>query len=71
MQENNKRSVFDVIGKIENAILTAEDVAELLSVSERSVRDALNEGSLKGYKKFNRWFVFYQDIVEFIKSENT
>lgn len=70
MQENNKRSVFDVIGRNENAILTAEDVAELLSVSERSVRDALNEGSLKGYKKFSRWFVFYQDIVTFIRSEN-
>lgn len=71
MQENNKRSVFDVIAKAENAILTAEDVAELLNVSERSVRDVLNDGSLKGYKKFNRWYVFYQDVVTFIRSENT
>jgi prophage antirepressor-like protein len=70
MQENNKRSVFDVVGKAENAILTAEDVAELLQISERSVRDALNDGSLKGYKKFARWYVFYQDIVTFIRSEN-
>lgn len=68
MQENNKRSVFDVIAKAENAILTAEDVAELLNVSERSVRDVLNDGSLKGYKKFNRWYVFYQDVVTFIRS---
>jgi excisionase family DNA binding protein len=68
VQENNKRSVFDFIGKAENAILTAEDVAELLNVSERSVRDALNDGSLKGYKKFNRWYVFYQDVVNFIRS---
>ncbi len=35
MQENDKRSVFDVIGRIENAILTAEDVAELLSTGAK------------------------------------
>ena len=56
--------------KASERILTAEDVAALLQVSERSIRDALNDGKLKGYKKFSRWYVFYQDVIDFLKSEN-
>ena len=69
MQENDKTQSFAKFRLVEKSILTAEDVADLLKVSERSVRDALNDGQLKGYKKFNRWYVFYDDIVSFIKSE--
>ena len=49
-------------------ILTVEDVGNILKVSERTVRKILNEGSLKGYKKLNKWFVLYDDLIQYIKS---
>lgn len=46
---------------------TTEELAERLKVSERSVRDSLNSGELKGYKRFNKWYVFEEDLIKFLK----
>ena len=51
-----------------DSILTTSDIAELLNVSERTIRDAFNKSEIKGYKRFNKWYAFYSDIVDFIKS---
>lgn len=49
-------------------ILTVEEVAEMLKVTEATVRRAVNEGRLKAFKQFGKWYVFHGDIVTFIKS---
>lgn len=54
--------------KPEKEILTTEEVAELLKVTEQTVRKVINDGELKAYKKLNKWFVFYDDVVRFIMS---
>jgi excisionase family DNA binding protein len=50
-----------------NIFYTTEDLAEKLKVSERSIRDCLNSGKLKGYKRFNKWYIFEEDLVKFLK----
>ena len=47
---------------------TIEETAEKLKVSERTVRDAVNGGELKAYRKGKRTYILQSDIVEFIKS---
>lgn len=49
-------------------ILTVEEVAEMLKVTDATVRRAVNEGRLKAFKQFGKWYIFHQDIVAFIKS---
>ena len=49
-------------------IMTVEEVAEMLKVTEATVRRAVNEGRLKAFKQFGKWYVFYSDIVAFIKA---
>ena len=49
-------------------ILTVEDVSELLKVSERSIRDAINSKELIAHKRFGRWYLIYSDVLEFIKT---
>ena len=50
-------------------IYTLTELMEVLQVGERTLLDALRDGSLKGYKKFRRWYVFHADLEAFIKAE--
>lgn len=47
---------------------TIEEAADKLKVSERTIRDAVNSGELKAYRKGKRVYILQSDIVEFIKS---
>lgn len=51
-------------------ILTSGKVAEMLEVSKRVVEDKLRNGELKGYKKFNKWFILKSDLIAFLTSDN-
>lgn len=54
--------------KMDEAIFyTAEKAADQLGISVRVLRDKLNSGEIKGYKKMGKWFVFHSDLVKFIK----
>ena len=48
-------------------ILTIEEVAAKLQVSERYVRDNVNNKELKAYKRGKRVYVLFTDLVEWIK----
>ena len=50
-------------------IYTVEQVMEILKVGERTILDALRDGSLKGYKKLRRWYVLHSDLITFIKAQ--
>ena len=47
---------------------TVPEVAEMLKVSERTVRELIKDEKLKGFKKLNKWFVFVEDINDYIRS---
>jgi excisionase family DNA binding protein len=49
-------------------IMTVEEVAEFLNVTDRTVRTAISEGKLKAHKQFGKWYVLSADLVAFIKS---
>lgn len=48
-------------------IMTVEEVAEVLKVTERTVRTAISEGKLKAHKQFGKWYVLASDLVAFIQ----
>jgi hypothetical protein len=53
---------------IEEEILDAEHVATILNSSKKIVERELREGSMKGYKRLNKWFVLKSELVEYIRS---
>lgn len=54
---------------INDEILTSSKVAEMLEVSQRVVENKLRSGEMKGYKKFNKWFILKSDLIRFLTSE--
>lgn len=49
--------------------LTVQQAAARLQISTGTLRTYLKNGTVKGYKKFGRWYVFPSDLVAFLKSE--
>ncbi len=49
-------------------IMTVEDVAEVLKVTDTTIRKAITDGKLKAFKQLGRWYVFASDLRDFIKS---
>ena len=49
-------------------LLTIEQAAEFLGVAVNTIRKALQEGSLKAFKRFGRWYIFQEDVLDFIRS---
>ena len=53
---------------MEKKIFTVPQLAEYLDISERTIREYLRDSRLKGFKKLNKWFIFFDDVVKFIQS---
>ncbi len=51
-------------------LLTVRHIAEILSVKERTVRDWLMSGELKGYKIGKSWRVREEDLEAFLGSRS-
>jgi excisionase family DNA binding protein len=45
-----------------------EQASQKLGVTVRYVRDAINDGELKGYKRGKRFYVLHTDLMEYVKS---
>ena len=46
---------------------TVQQAAAKLEISAATLRGYLSKGLIKGYKKFNRWYVFKSDLADFLK----
>lgn len=46
---------------------TVAEVARLLSVSPRTVRDRLRDGTLRGFREGADWRVWHRDLVAYIQ----
>ena len=47
---------------------TVEEAAQKMGVSKRSIEEAVKSQQLKGHKRFSKWYIFHQDLLEFIKT---
>ena len=52
---------------IQEEILTAQQVADMLSVSKKVIERELREGKMKGSKRLGKWFVLKSDLITYIK----
>ena len=43
-------------------VLTVEEVARLLRVSEQTIRRRIKDGTLKAYKFCGRWFIYETEV---------
>jgi excisionase family DNA binding protein len=53
------------IGKV--TLFTVEELAELLDVQERTIREYLREGKLHGRKLANRWYVTDDAVADYFR----
>jgi excisionase family DNA binding protein len=49
-------------------LLNIEQTAELLDVTVTTIRKAISEGRLKAFKRFSKWYIFLDDVFDFIRS---
>jgi excisionase family DNA binding protein len=49
---------------------TVEQLAIKLNVQDRTIADALRSGEMKGYKKFRKWYVLHEDVIQFLIEQN-
>ena len=67
MKENTENDNIVFVGKQD--VYTVEQLALKLNVKERTIADTLRSGKLKGYKKFRRWYVLHDDLMNFLTTE--
>lgn len=48
-------------------LFTVEELAEILDVQERTIREYLRTGRLRGRKLANRWYVTDEAIAEYFR----
>lgn len=66
-KETKTDEITKVIIHIEEEILDAEKVSEMLNSSKKVIERELREGSLKGTKRLNKWFILKSDLIDYIK----
>ena len=54
-----------VIGELK--LYTVEDLADILEVQERTIRNYLKDGLLKGRKLARRWYVTEENLREYFE----
>lgn len=47
--------------------MTVEEAAELLKVTEATVRSIISKSELKAYKRLGKWYIFEEDVIQYIK----
>jgi len=55
---------------VQEQLHTIETAADLLKCNERVLREKIKAGTIKGYKKFGKWYVLYSELVTYITSDN-
>lgn len=47
-----------------------EQLSEKVGIAERTLRELISEGKLKGYKKNGRYFVLHNDFIDYLTSKD-
>lgn len=59
------RDMSKTVGKV--TLFTVEELAEILGVQERTIREYLREGKLHGRKLANRWYITDEAIADYFR----
>lgn len=51
-------------------VYTTDEAATFLGIAKRTVEEEIRKGGLKAYKRFSKWYVFHNDLMEYIKQGN-
>ena len=62
-----KNALEQYVIRIEEEILDAEKVAEVLNSSKKVIERELREGKMIGYKRLSKWFILKSDLVKYIR----
>lgn len=57
--------------KNEKEFYTVEQLAALLSITERTVLESIRNSEIKAYKRFKKWYVLHTDVLDFLYSSDT
>lgn len=66
MKRKEKKGV-----KMEENLYSIEQVAEILSLTTRTIQNYINEKKLKAYKVGAKWRIYESDLEEFIKKDGS
>ena len=66
-----KEALAQYVIRIEEEILDAEKVAEILNSSKKVIERELREGRLTGYKRLSKWFILKSDLIRYIREADT
>lgn len=53
---------------VEEEILNADQVAEILNSSKKVVERELREGKMIGHKRLNKWFILKSNLIDYIRT---
>ena len=48
-------------------LYTVSELSQKLNVTSVTIRNYLKQGKLRGQKAMGRWFIFEEDVTEFLK----
>jgi excisionase family DNA binding protein len=57
--------------KNEKEFYTVEQLATLLSITERTVLESIRKAEIKAYKRFKKWYVLHTDVLDFLYNSET
>lgn len=66
-----KEALAQYVIRIEEEILDAEKVAEILNSSKKVIERELREGRMTGYKRLSKWFILKSDLIRYIREADT
>lgn len=66
-----KEALEQYVIRIEEEILDAEKVAEILNSSKKVIERELREGRMTGYKRLSKWFILKSDLIRYIREADT
>ena len=55
----------------DKGLMTAQEVADYLGISEATVRRYLNRGKIKGYRLGNRWRIKRDDVEAYLSERRS
>lgn len=57
--------------QMKRELYTVEQLAILLSVTDRTILESIRANEIKAYKRFKKWYIKHTDVLEFITSAKT
>ena len=54
-----------------NEVYTIKDLAIKLNSNDRTIRELIESGQLKAFKKLSKWYILHEDLIAYITTTPT